>query len=289
MDSKLLKLIKKIREYIIFKKLYKKTGEYGKFKELEKLFKKWKKQVSKNKVVWKYNGKKYKGNKYFTEDGFFPNYFNSKIRVLFIAREPREASGKNIIQGDYKKYKEGETGGKFIKRILYLAYGIKHGCKTLFNDIPNHDEIGKEYVETNDFNFAIMEISKYSNDSHVGADIVLMNSFLEHSELKKYNFIQEELSILDPDVIITMNLWDKDLIIIRENIELAFGYPPKVKGGNPLVCIRKIKINNKYVPLLDTYHFSTWAKGFDDKTCFYDPVMEIVSKLDELTEYINSY
>lgn len=64
-------------------------------------------------------------------------------------------------------------------------------------------------VETNNFGFAVMQLSKYSNDSDEGSirNVEMMNRFLEDSELDKRNFFMEELSLLDPDIIITANLW----------------------------------------------------------------------------------
>jgi hypothetical protein len=228
---------------------------------LRKLSRKWEKQVSKHKVVSRVNGKKYPGGTYFAEDEFFPNYFNSEIKVLFIGWEPRYIYSENHIAITYEKLEKGNTDEDVLKTTLYIAHGIKHGCKMLFEDIPNHDVIGKKYVETNEFNFAIMEISKYANENDDGynADMKLINSFLEHSELEKYNFIQEELSILDTDVIITMNLWDEARKIKDKFLKLALGDEPVFDGNDPFVCIRRIKINNKYIPLLDTYHFSAWS------------------------------
>jgi hypothetical protein len=265
--------------------LFKKTGEYEKFMELEELLRKWKEHISKDKVVWKEDEKEYSGDTYFAEDGFFPNYYNNKIKVLFIGREPRYIAGKNNIAVTYEKLENGNAGENVIRRILYIAHGIKNECKMDFQSIPYSGEIGKEYVEKNDFNFAFMEISKYSNENDDGrnADRDLMKSFFENSELEKYNFIQKELSILDPDVIITMNLWDEKLNI-GKYLELSLGDAPVVDGADPLVCIRKIKINDKYIPLLDTYHFSAIKT---DKS-FYDPVKKIVSKIKVLTERINS-
>ena len=55
-----------------------------------------------------------------------------------------------------------------------------------------------------------MQLSKYSNDSDEGSirNVEMMNRFLEDSELGKRNFFMEELSLLDPDIIITANLWE---------------------------------------------------------------------------------
>lgn len=68
-------------------------------------------------------------------------------------------------------------------------------------------------VQNNHYGFAIMNISKYSNyaDNGATADFHLINQFLKDSDLRKRNFIREEITLLEPDIIIAANLWESKI------------------------------------------------------------------------------
>jgi len=95
-------------------------------------------------------------------------------------------------------------------RQFELAYGILHDGAVAYGDKPGTEELKKLLTEKGGISFAFMELSKYINDTSNGgqhADTTLMTRFLQDSHLDKRNFFTEEISLLDPDIILTMNLW----------------------------------------------------------------------------------
>jgi len=251
--------------------------EIKKSVELQLLFDDWKAQVAtKPPIVFQDDGKAYPPQDYFAADGFFPGYFEQKTKVLFIGRETRWISGKDFRDTSYNFFKnENVNGSAFWCKVLYMLYGIQHEGKIPYAEVPYANEIAKKMVETGNFGFAVMQISKYSNDSDEGGtrNIELMNRFLEDSELNKRNFFQEELELLEPDIIITANLWDCG--IREEFIEQCF----PGKWTDELSPIPKIANHWKYdlagkqVDVINTYHFSS-RKATEE--FFYEPLMNIL-------------
>ena len=255
--------------------------EIKKSVELQSLFDDWKAQVStKPPIVFQDDGKAYPPQDYFAADGFFPGYFEQKTKVLFIGRETRWISGSDFRDTSYNFFKnENVNGSAFWCKVLYMLYGIQHEGKIPYAEIPCADEIAKKMVETGNFGFAVMQLSKYSNDSDGGGtrNIELMNRFLEDSELEKRNFFQEELELLEPDVIITANLWECG--IREEFIEQCFP-SEKFKNwetyGQNTANYGDFEVNGKTARLINTYHFSA-RKPIDE--CFYEPVMKILGEI----------
>ena len=134
--------------------------------------------------------------------------------------------------------------------------------------------------ETGDYGFAIMNISKYSNDSDFGgtADYSLINRFLQDSELDKRNFVLEEIELLNPSVIITAHLWNGG---IKEEL-LNSALPEKnfsalkrtvTVKDDCKACLYDFALGRKKIPLIDLYHFSSRKSDKDD---FYSPVMKLL-------------
>jgi hypothetical protein len=111
--------------------------------------------------------------------------------------------------------------------------------------------------------FAFMNFSKLSNETDFSAKLNLpaVTAFLECSQGAGTNFFNREISILEPDLIITMNL-NKWLAALGE-YELVEQLP-KVER-------LRLKAGGRSIPLLNTYHFSALKKDQDD---YYDPVLE---------------
>ena len=89
------------------------------------------------------------------------------------------------------------------------------------------------------YGLAVINISKYSNDDENSwqTNKDLVHRFLEDSDLEKTNFFERELQILDPDVIITANLWDetiekKYLNLCLPNINFSSTRNVKYKGNS---------------------------------------------------------
>jgi hypothetical protein len=250
--------------------------EKEKHNSLSTLMDEWKTEISGcPKILFHDDNKFYDPIDYFVSDGFFPNYYNQKHKVLFIGREARYNSGNDYVLGElnYLKTTTSINAITFFRRILYITYGIKNNGKIAFNDIPYANIIVEEMINTNNFGFALMNISKYSNDRKDGgkADIKLINRFLEDSKLNRRNYILEEIELLEPDLIITANLWDgkieeKYLSIIFPNITL------KSSIENKLNYYEMIN-NNKIYKIIDLWHFSMPGS---DENYFYTPVFELL-------------
>jgi hypothetical protein len=254
-------------------------NESSKLKELDKLLKQWRNKVAKSKVLLREDNIKYPGNKRFSPDGFFPYYFKQKYRVLFVAREDRHKW--NTVKKWTDIFQEADIYIQhFFVPLLEILYGIENNFSTSYKDNPDRNEIAETIGKRNGLSFAILELSKYGNvnsdSGHYDKD--LMKSFFEHSDLGNTHFFEKELSILDPHIIITSNIWNTTGI--KKYIE-NYVFPDYKKiYGNKYCCLGKVTINNKSVPLLDTYHFSAQGKNHQDtqvEKWFYKPVMKMIN------------
>lgn len=219
---------------------------------------------------------------YFIADGFYPGYYKQKPKVLFIGREPLPMD--NDLDGVQSLLTKGFNAQKlFIRRLLYIVQGVREKGKRKFDNLEFTRDYAKELANTNDYGYAFMNISKYANwlgDNTKKADYDFINQFLEDSNLGKRNFFREEIEILNPDVIITMNLGkmiDNHTLIDQMYLDLCFGkiewekLQPDIDKN---VKMTTIVVNSKSIKLLNTYHFS--RPGVSDKEYFYDPIMEII-------------
>ena len=122
--------------------------------------------------------------------------------------------------------------------------------------------------------------TKYSRKNWQ-TNLKLVHRFLEDSELEKTVFFQKELEILDPDIIISGNLWEAN--INNEYLELCLPSERrqkpsnrKVQYYNPIKNYWKYDLygnGSKMIDFIDTYHFSAKKK---DEDCFYNPVMKVL-------------
>jgi len=253
--------------------------EKQKNKELESLFSDWIKQLSKNKTPID-NGNKEKTTPAdcFAKDGFFPGYFDeNNLKVCFIGRETRLIGGYDFRDTTKEFFDDPDPKNSWWRRILKIMYGIQNNGEIEFEKLNTIDILNEMY-DSNKYGFAVINISKYSNDnkSNWQTNINLVHRFLKDSELEKTNFFQKELEILNPDVIITANLWD---IIESDYINLClpesnFSETKNIiHNGESIAEYGKYNLNGKTIDFIDLYHFS--AKK-SDKYCYYNPVMKIL-------------
>ena len=205
-------------------------------------------------------------------DGFYPHYFSQKKRILFIGRESRGLSRCNNMDVLYPAYRVDKWIGpqhlntnKFHSRMLYIAYGIMNGMPT-WQDIPNASEIGDTFGAANGLSFAFMNISKLSNESEGWqSDWGAINAAHGLSNQGR-SFNQEEVAILQPDIVITMNLGDK-IASLGQLTKIDASDQPEsywlVSGGH-----RSLLIN--------TWHFS--ARNKTDIDGFYAPVCDAIRR-----------
>ncbi len=241
--------------------------------QLESLFKDWYAEFEKYQTQ-KFNDEEgFIVKNYHAEhmsfDGFYPGYLDQKVKILFIAKEGRELSECNYIEFLYPAIKSNLIGGKtiraysFHRRILYLTYALQNGIHD-FEEIPWPEEMIGEFG-TEKLSYAFMNISKFSNNEEDSsyADEELISKSVEIS-IKGRNFIQEEINLLNPDIIITMNLgkWLSSI----PNLKLMH----KSREVNTYL----ININNQNKLILDTYHFSYAA---NEKLHFFDSIISAIS------------
>jgi hypothetical protein len=250
------------------------TSERGKRKALHSLMNDWVHKVSKCEIKYRGKGKKYSGIDCFSSDGFFPNYYNQDIKVLFIGREARKFDQEqDFIERFVREFKTENFNEKiFWRRVLKVIYGISNCGKIQFKDVISATEISRKISVSNNLSFAIMNFSKFYNESIDAekADYKLINKFIEESELDKRNYFFEELELLNPDIIITANLWNGK--IKDEYLNTCFNSPKKISKGKK-IDIFEMKLNNKDVTMIDTFHFSCPGS---DKLCYYDPIMKYI-------------
>jgi hypothetical protein len=255
--------------------------EVEKRKKINLLMQDWRNAIPSIKIKFADDNKNYPAKDYFAGDGFFPSYYSQKIKVLFIGREARWMTvlGYNdyiaTFMLEFFQKNNDHNQRQFTRHLLYIVEGIKSNGSLKFEEVKRKtaNGIAKEMVSSNDYGYAMMNISKYSNDSKGGdvANVKLINSFLEHSSLEKRNFFQEELAILDPDVIITGNLWDGK--IEHKYLDFCFGEKKKIKEIRGKAIVYETKVLRKKIKLIDLYAFSS---RYSDKEYFYDPIMKLL-------------
>ncbi len=262
--------------------------EQTKNEELQIIMNDWILQVStKNKKTID-NGNKTKRSpaRCFAKDGFFPGYFNKKnTKILFIGREPRKIGGYDFRDTTKECFDEWNiNNSSWWRRILYIVYGIRHNGELSFEEVKTitAQKILEEMYEKNDFGFACINISKYSNDHPEDwkSNGELINLFLYDSELEKTHLFQRELAFLRPDIIITANLWDGtinesflDLCLPNKN---SLNLKAITHNKENTAEYGKYKLCNKEIDFIDLYHFSHPCK--EDKHYYYNPVMKVLFK-----------
>lgn len=205
-------------------------------------------------------------------DGFYPHYFRQAKKLLFIGWETVGMYDSNYIESLHTIYRsETKRVGnrhldshRFLYRVTCIAYGILNGFKA-WAEIPNASEIGDTLGDANGLSFAFMNISKMSNETgSTKADWPSMTAAIALSTQPR-NFLREEVAILDPAIVITMNLRDEIVDVIGD-------YPCQFLHRSDQARSYRITINGQNRLLIDTAHFS--ARGRDDNTDFYVPICD---------------
>ena len=203
-------------------------------------------------------------------DGFYPNYTRQPVKILFMGRESYGLTGSDYIEVFIENYLEGKTGlpekrkningDKFHKMLIQVAYGIIH--QKTWNDTLSASEICKNRGIFDKVSFAFMNLSKLSNENtnpgHRGTNWELVNTSLDMT-LNKENLILEEITALNPDLIVCMNFE-------QDRLRRVFGDDLKIFDKEWLKY--HLNINGKKILLLDQWHFSAPGKReqeiFDD-------------------------
>ena len=242
---------------------------------------------TKKRILLPDDGVEYKTRDLLNLDGFYPGYFKSSPKVLFIDKESRDVAGQDRMETDLEYLKSNNINGMWYpkwQKIFYIIYGIGKKGTMPFNDIPVADEIKNKCFKDNSFPFAFINIIKYSNDSiRLKSDAILINRFLEDAELDRRNFIMEQISILDPDMIITYNFWDdsgiesdKRALILPKN---CFSKRIKELSSDGISDVYDFKFDGKSIRFIVLKRLTTLRFGDDmgcelDQKYFYDQVMK---------------
>jgi hypothetical protein len=241
--------------------------ENAKLASLEKLFLEWHQHVAEKSSVPEKNEADE-----MVSDGFYPHYFSQKKRILFIGREARGIAGCSYIDILYPCYRDAKRVGdqhlnssKFHSRMLRITHGIMNDLPE-WRGIPYASTIGDTFGAPNGLSFAFMNISKFSNESeNWQSDWAAINTFHGVSAHKR-NFNREQIAILEPHIIITMNLGEKlnvlgelDLIHVSEDAK-SFS----------------LDINGQRSLLIDTWHFSAPRKSANAH--YYNPICEAIRR-----------
>ena len=208
-------------------------------------------------------------------DGFYPYFTNQKVKMLYIGRESLGISGSNYIDVLHGAYKENRVANKSINMVsnsfhnlmFYLTYGIVNNFPE-WESIPCASELTKSFATKNGISFATINISKYSNEAKDWkANWNLIHHFAKKTSLADTNFYNKQIEIINPDIIIGMNMYDYykfigkiSLLEKMENID-----------------IYKIEIGSKYKLFLDTFHFSAPTKHGSPEY-FYNPIKKAILK-----------
>lgn len=215
-------------------------------------------------------------------DGFYPNYTKQPIKILFVGREAYDLTGADYIDVFIHHYLNGTTGpedelrsinsDKFHKMLIKVAYGIIHNLA--WDEILPASKICEDGKIFDRVSFAFMNLSKLSNDNtekgHRQTDWALVNTSLNMT-LQSENLILEEISNLDPDLIICMNFE-------RDRLQRVFGSALKKFDNDWLKYT--IDINGKNVLLLDQWHFS--APGKSEGNDVYNPIYQCCIEQPEI-------
>lgn len=203
-------------------------------------------------------------------EGFYPYYLSQPKKILFIGRESLGISGDNYIDTLYYHYKNHHIGNVHInshvthRRLLKIGYGLIKNISS-YSEIPDADIIADDFATPDGTSFAFMNLSKFSNESESFlSDWNLINQFI--MIFKEHEYSSKQIEIMDPDLIISMNLENKlDSLGKNDLIDCS-----------ETVAYRKLTIGEKMYNTLDTFHFSAYNKI--DELDFYKPILEMCKK-----------
>lgn len=227
----------------------------------------------------------------FVSDGFFPYYTKQKIKILFLGKESLGLR-KGLQRSDYvetmmravKTNNPRARGSKwtnnkdpFWSKILYTAYGLNNGfCDR--KDMPRASEIGlHRFAVDGGISFAVMNFSKFDNfdndnpEKSYSADYETMWKYREMLERTGRNWHEEQIDLLNPDVIISMNIPNFLLKAFKIDSWNSLFDSDSNSHGIPCVRIGYLPVKGRRIPLIDTSHFSAPRKSF--KKDYYVPIV----------------
>ena len=217
----------------------------------------------------------------YVRDGFYPYYTLQRLKILFIGRECLGLSGCDYINELYAAIKLGKVGGKsldnykFHALMLRIAYGLQHDFPD-YQDIPTPTELSKSFATSEGVSYAFMNLSKLSNESGIWkSDKALIDKFLSNSIMPQENYFAREIEILNPDLIISMNLNENEKIDRHRFIGVL--KCPAYFGNNGQICAQKLVTRYGEYDFIDSFHFSA-----PNKKCEEDYYLPIVAAVKDI-------
>lgn len=221
----------------------------------------------------------------YVSDGFYPYYTHQKLKILFLGRESRELSGSNYIEIVHEAIKKKEVGGrplnscKFHALMLYVTYGIQqliaNNSIVDYFDLPYATEISEDFATQKGISYAFMNLSKFSNESENWKFCrELAKCFLNITSSSDNNFFAGEIELLNPDIIIGMNI---DEMWKNYNM-LGKLDNPEYYGDNNQVRAYTLRIQNREYRFLDCrFHFAAPRKKWNEN--YYSPILAAVKAI----------
>lgn len=204
-------------------------------------------------------------------DGFYPRYVSQRARILFVGRESRGMSGENYIECLYNSFRHTKKIGKqslnqnkFASRMLKLTHALINGMPS-WSDIPSASKIGDALGTDLGVSFAFMNLSKFSTEEKKWhANWQLIQKSIRLSQAGCFN--ERQVRILEPDLLITMNLGG--------NLT-SLGKAEKVDFTGKHTLWR-LESDGHTSSVIDTHHFSAFTKN--DVRDLYQPICELVQR-----------
>lgn len=114
---------------------------------------------------------------------------NGKPKILFITKEPNDPKQE---EGDYRKWWKSEIKYSFSIRIAEWSYGILNG-------FPEYDVVRRDL---NGLLNALHSVA-FMNIKKIGGKGISNDEVILETLKRDYKFIQDEIRIIEPDIIIT--------------------------------------------------------------------------------------
>jgi hypothetical protein len=149
--------------------------------------------------------------------------------------------------------------------MIKIAYGILNGMPE-WNKIDDADKLGDMLGTANRLSFACMNISKLSNKSDQFQTDKEVCDEAHRLSTDGRNFIEEEIALLEPQIVIAMNLEDQKLASLGKlsasihNSADVHSFWLESSGHRSL--------------LINSWHLSWWVGN--DIADYYDPICEAI-------------
>ena len=212
----------------------------------------------------------------FSSDGFFPYYTHQKHKVLFVGREPRGIAGLDYVDVVLPNVQKNILADRhinqnaFFRRLMYIIYGIQHDFPDFWNELKPADLIAPTFGTAEGVSCAFMNISKSSNESIESWSSDWESISKSAKTAVENGFIREEVSLLAPEIIITLNIEGALKYLVDE------GSLKKIDNIGGDLDVFTATVDGKKCHIFNTWHFAATGKG--DLDGFYAPIQEAFKK-----------